>query len=627
MAIKQLSEEEVRTWSLEEKDKWWLENVYRGDMRQLTLRSAITGALLGSILSVTNLYIGIKTGWTLGVGITSVILSYATFKLLSKINLGNEMTVLENNAMQSIATSAGYMTAPLVASLPAYMMVTGQIIPMWQAYVWMVVLGLMGMLYAFPLKKRYINDEQLPFPEGYAAGVVLDNLHESDGKEGLLKAKILGFGAIAAAVIELLRSKLVMAKMGLKFLTLPAHWDHLIYKFATPKIGGISLKELTIGLDSSIVMMGTGMLMSIKATTSMLLGACINYFIIAPVLINKGIIVGTGFKNITMWALWGGASMMTTSSIFSFLISGNTLSSITEFFKRKDEKKNKKHHSDILASIELPRMVSYIGILILGIFVMIMGKSFFGIDYWLSAVAVPLVFIFSIMAVKSTGVTAITPGGVLGKMTQVTYAVLAPGNMGTNLITAGITSEACLSASNLLMDIKPAYMLGGKPRHQAMGHAIGIVCGGLVAVPVFYMMFQGDISLFTTEKFPMPGATVWKAVAEVLSKGLGALHPTAQVAVLVGAVMGIVFEFFNHRTRGKFPLSPVAFGIAFVLPFNISLEFFIGSLIFWLMGKKPEEKRSFRFQTIFENKESIGAGIIAGGSIVGIALMIMETVF
>ena len=169
-------------------------------------------------------------------------LSYATFKLLSKINLGDEMTVLENNAMQSIATSAGYMTAPLVASLPAYMMVTGQIIPMWQAYVWMVVLGLMGMLYAFPLKKRYINDEQLPFPEGYAAGVVLNNLHESDGKEGLLKAKILGFGAIVAGVIELLRSKIVMAKVGLKFLTLPAHWDHLIYKFATPKLGGHSLK-------------------------------------------------------------------------------------------------------------------------------------------------------------------------------------------------------------------------------------------------------------------------------------------------------------------------------------------------------------------------------------------------
>lgn len=623
MAIKQLTEEQIRTMTLAEKDQWWLENVYRGDMRQLTIRSAITGALLGSILSLTNLYIGIKTGWTLGVGITSVILSFATFKVLSSLKIGDEMTVLENNAMQSIATSAGYMTSPLMASLPAYMMVTGKVIPMWQAYWWMVALGFLGALFAFPLKKRYINDEQLPFPEGYAAGVVLDNLHASDGKEGLLKAKILGLGAVSAALIEFFRTESILAKMGLQYLTMPAHWDDFIYKFGTPKIGGIPLKELTIGMDTSIVMMGTGMLMGIRATSSMLLGGILNYFILAPIMINKGIIVGTGFKHITMWALWGGAAMMTTASIYSFLASGNTFSSILELFKRKKQKKVKQ--KDVLEHIELPKMVSYIGVPILAIVMMIMGKAFFDIDYWLSALAVPLVFMFSIMAVKSTGITAITPGGALGKMTQVTYALLAPGNMGTNLITAGITSEVCLSASNLLMDIKPAYMLGGKPRHQAIGHVIGIICGGLVAVPVFYMMFDGDISKFSTEQFPMPGATVWKAVAEVLSKGLGALHPTAQVAVLIGGAMGIVFEVLQKRTHGKFPLIPVAFGISFVLPFHISLEFFIGSLIFWLMAKKPEQERSSRFQTILENKETIGAGIIAGGSIVGIALLIAET--
>jgi OPT family oligopeptide transporter len=485
----------------------------------------------------------------------------------------------------------------------------------------MVVLGLLGALFAFPLKKRYINDEQLPFPEGYAAGVVLDNLHESDGKEGILKAKILGLGAVVAALIEFLRTKAVLAKLQLDALTLPAHWEDVFG--INPKINGTPMKELTIGMDTSIVMMGTGMLMSIRATASMLLGAILNYFILAPIMINKGIIVGTSFKNITMWALWGGAAMMTTASIWSFLASGNTFSSIAELFKKKEHKRQKKR--DIMEHIELPRKVSYLGVPILSIIIMIIGKQFFDIDYWLSALAVPLVFMFSIMAVKSTGVTAITPGGALGKMTQVTYAVLAPGNMGTNLITAGITSEVCLSASNLLMDIKPAYMLGGKPRHQAIGHAIGIFCGGLVAVPVFYMMFDGDISKFSTEQFPMPGATVWKAVAEVLSTGLGALHPTAQWAVLIGGVMGIVFEIASKATRGRFPLSPVAFGISFVLPFHISLEFFLGSLIFWLMSLKSEDKRSSVFQTIFENKETIGAGIIAGGSIVGIALMIAET--
>ena len=57
------------------------------------------------------------------------VLAYAAFKLLSSAGIGREMTILENNAMQSIATSAGYMTAPLVSSIPAYMLVTGQVVP------------------------------------------------------------------------------------------------------------------------------------------------------------------------------------------------------------------------------------------------------------------------------------------------------------------------------------------------------------------------------------------------------------------------------------------------------------------------------------------------------------------
>jgi uncharacterized oligopeptide transporter (OPT) family protein len=141
VAIEQLTEEQVRTMSPAEKDRWWLENVFRGDMPQLTIRSALTGMILGSVLSLTNLYIGIQTGWTLGVGITSVILAFATFKILSRSGLGREMTILENNCMQSIATAAGYMTAPLVTSLAAYMIITGRLIPLRITIVWMISLS------------------------------------------------------------------------------------------------------------------------------------------------------------------------------------------------------------------------------------------------------------------------------------------------------------------------------------------------------------------------------------------------------------------------------------------------------------------------------------------------------
>ena len=75
MAIKELTPEQVRSMSLAEKDRWWRAEVYKGDLPQLTVRSALTGMILGGVLSLTNIYVGIRTGWTLGVGITSVIVS------------------------------------------------------------------------------------------------------------------------------------------------------------------------------------------------------------------------------------------------------------------------------------------------------------------------------------------------------------------------------------------------------------------------------------------------------------------------------------------------------------------------------------------------------------------------
>src|SRR5262245_1877839 len=111
MAIPHLTEEQIRTWTREQKDRWWLEKVFRGAMPQLTVRAAVTGFLLGGVLSATNLYVGAKTGWTLGVGLTSVILAYAAFRLLTRSGV-RDMTILENNAAQSVATAAGYMTGP-----------------------------------------------------------------------------------------------------------------------------------------------------------------------------------------------------------------------------------------------------------------------------------------------------------------------------------------------------------------------------------------------------------------------------------------------------------------------------------------------------------------------------------
>jgi putative OPT family oligopeptide transporter len=605
-------------------------------MPQLTVRSALTGMFLGGLLSLTNLYVGAKTGWTLGVGITSVILAFAMFKVLSKLGLANEFTILENNAMQSIATAAGYMTSPMISSLAAYMMVTGHVIPLWQTTAWIVILAILGVLFAFPFKRRFINDEQQPFPEGRAAGIVMDSLHHGEAGAGMLKAKLLVIMGVLSAGVKLAQSEAVMAWMKLK--AIPEFYDDLLYRWLRfePSILGTPLKSLTLRPELDLAMIGAGGLMGIRTGVSLLIGAGINYALLAPLMIERGDIVpnakGTiGFREITFWSLWCGVAMMTVASLLTFFAKPQILvSAFSKFFRRRQPS------TDVLGHIELPLKVSLIGIPLLGAVVVYMAHGFFGVQPWLSVVALVLVFFFCLIAINSTGLTSITPIGAMGKITQLTFGVLAPRNIQANLVTAGITGEVASHSANLLMDIKPGYMLGAKPRQQALGHVLGVIAGALLSVPIFYLVFL-KLSPEQTfaphleatyqidaDKHPMPAATIWKAVADVLTTGIENIPHSARIAALVGIALGLLLEWLRLGTRNRFPLSPVGIGLGFVIQFNTCLSMFLGSFIFWLFAKAAPDEDSNLNRVVVQNMEPICAGLIAGGALMGIAVAVAE---
>jgi uncharacterized oligopeptide transporter (OPT) family protein len=346
-------------------------------------------------------------------------------------------------------------------------------------------------------------------------------------------------------------------------------------------------------------------------------------------MIHRGDITGTaaagvlhyGFKNVTLWALWGGVAIMTTASLYAFFSKPKMIiSSFSSLFSRKPGQ------VDTLQNIELPVSLSIIGVPIVGAALVYVSHVYFGVGILMGIIAIPLVFVFTLIAANSTALTSITPTGALGKLTQLTFSVLAPGSITTNVMTAGITGEVASNASNLLMDIKPGYMLGGKPRQQAIGHVLGVIAGGLVAVPIFYFIFlKGNPAGLISEQYPMPGATVWKAVAEVLTKGLSNLKESARWAALIGAVLGIALEWIRIKTKGKFWLSGVGIGLAFVIPFNTCFAMFLGSLIFWLCKKYMQNENNLSYRVMVQNLEPVCAGVIAGGAITGIAVTIIET--
>ncbi|MDY0746578.1 OPT family oligopeptide transporter [Paucibacter sp. R3-3] len=661
MAIQHLTDEQTRTWSRAQKDEWWFKNVYRGDMAQLTLRSGLTGFLLGAILSATGLYIGAKTGIAIGVGLTSVILAFALFRMMHAAGWASDFTVLENNCTQSIATAAGYVVTPLYVSLAAYMMVSGKLIPWWQLMIWISVIAVLGVLVAFPMKRRFINEDQLPFPEGRACGVVLDSLYTGNAGEGMYKARLLGKVSAFAALYQAAVSDGWMKLLQFKILrmdqwagmkepwTFHERLDQYYYEaavkfdLAIPKILGTDIRVLGLRLTADVAMMGVGGLMGIAVATSCLLGAFINFVILAPIMIQIGDVaprVGpTGVlvplnraEIVNQWSLWWGVAMMVTGSLVGLLAKPELFTSIFKSLSRRDKKVAAADAGpDILKDIEVPLWISYVGVPVFGLLGAWITHEFFGVPPLLALISLPLIFVLTVICANSMALTSWTPTGALSKITQFTMGAIDRSNPASNLLPAGMTGEIAANASNLLSDIKPGYMLGGKPRHQVIGHIIGIVSGVLACVPLFFLLFLPadshgvrSVSTLVSEQFPMPAALQWKGVADIIAKGLKGLPLSAVIAAAVAVVSAIALEVARIVTRGRFQISAVSVGLGVVLPPESTLAMWIGALIFWLLSKRYKTPGTIGWRRWVDGCEPICAGLISGAALMGIGNAIVN---
>ena len=656
MALQHLTDEQIATWTRAQKDEWWFKNIFRGDMAQLTLRSGFTGFLLGGILSATGLYIGAKTGIAIGVGLTSVILAFALFRALHASGFAQDFTILENNCTQSIATAAGYVTTPLFSSLAAYMLITGIIPPWWQLMIWIFVVALIGVLLAFPLKRRFINEDQAPFPEGRACGVVLDSLYHGAGDEGMFKAKLLGvvggFTALYQAIVsdgwmKLLQFKILMLD---KWAGLAEPWhlqerlDHYYYAWAgettalIPTILGTDIRQLGLRVTLDAAMLGVGGLMGIAVATSCFLGAFINFVVLAPMMIQMGDIaprVGTNgvlvplnrAEIVNQWSLWWGVTMMVVGALVGLLAKPEIFKGI---FKRKAPVA-KGSETDLLKDIEVPLWISYVGVPVFSLLGSYVTHLFFNVPFWLALVSLPLIFVLTIICTNSMALTSWTPTGALSKITQFTVGALDRTNPGSNLLPAAMTAEIASNAANLLSDIKPGYMLGGKPRHQAVGHVIGNLAGVMVCVPLFFLLFLTpdangvrSVTTLVSDQFAMPAALQWKGVADIIAKGLKGLPTSALISMAVAAVAAVAMEIARIKTKGRFQLSAVATGLGVVLPPEAVLAMFIGAVVFFAMGRKHKTAGTPGHRVWVEGMEPICAGLISGAALMGIGNAIIN---
>jgi OPT family oligopeptide transporter len=259
------------------------------------------------------------------------------------------------------------------------------------------------------------------------------------------------------------------------------------------------------------------------------------------------------------------------------------------------------------------------GLAVSTVFTILAVWLIFDIAPTLTLVAILLSTVLAAISTRSAGETDINPISGVGKVTQLVYAGLAPGQSVANVLTAGITGAGATQAGDMMQDLKTGYLLGAWPRKQFVAQLAGIAAGVVLCVPIFLLITHGQV--LGEGDFPAPAAFAWKAMADVLSEGLRALPTYAQWGALFGLVFGVTVPLlrkFVPRTAPFLP-SALAFGIAFIIPAFYSIPFLIGALVlqFWKL-RRPLSAAGLAF--------AVASGVMVGSGLTYVVTSVLDLV-
>ena len=231
-------------------------------------------------------------------------------------------------------------------------------------------------------------------------------------------------------------------------------------------------------------MLGFGAIIGLRAGLGLLLGAVVAWAVIAPLLIDSGAVVvdsGGWFQPLVGWLLWPGVTLMVTASITSFAITawrafsqrrsagaGAALNAgADELLKAAEEADNG----------ALLRLVAFSGA---AGFAVVLQIHVFDIHWTMAVLAIPMAFALATVAARVTGETGIPPIGAIGKVSQLSFGLLAPGQPVTNLMTANVAGGAAGQSADLLNDLRAGHEIGASPAAQIAAQCVGVLTGSLV---------------------------------------------------------------------------------------------------------------------------------------------------
>lgn len=582
-----------------------------------TLRAIVTGMVIGGLLTPCNVYSGLKIGWSFNMSITSALLSFAFWRLASDLAGVRAWHLQENVINQTTASSAAsIVSGGLVAPIPALTLLTGTELPLDQLMLWVFSVSALGIVVAVVLRNPMLVRERLVFPDGVATAETVREIH-ARGREAAARVRML-LGAAAVSGGVKLAGEL---GGGLARWAPPVAWP-TTGALRDGGIGTIGFKQLGFSLDPSLLMVGFGAIIGLRAGLSLLAGAVLAWLLVAPTILARGWAQPGApdeawFASLVEWLLWPGVTLMTVASLVSF--------AQAIAWRRGGRGRPVVNADARMASVPdaaatpappvLSRPVFVAGTVAIGGLAVAAQYAIFGIAPWLGVVSVLLAFVLAVVATRVVGETGIPPIGAIGKIAQLSFGVAAPANQTVNLMGANVTGGAAGQSADLMNDLRSGQLLGTTPSLQVLAQCFGVAAGSVVGCLAYRVLLPDPAGMLLTAEWPAPAVATWKAVAEVLSIGIEALPTGCGPAMAVAAVAGVVLAVGERRlplSIARWLPSGPALGLAFVIPAWISLSLAFGAVAAALAARiAPGWAGRFVL--------ALAAGLVAGESLAGIA--------
>ena len=614
------------------------------EIQELTIRVVIIGILLGAVMTAANAYLGLYVGMTVSASIPAAVMSM----LILRGFKFKDVTILENNAVQTMASAGESLAAGVIFTVPALLVIGLWVDIQWFETLSIAVLGgLLGTMFTIALRHLFIVEEALPYPEGVACKEVL--VAGEQGGSGLIAiVYALGIGAIYGWFVKGFRVTHQHVEGGINFL-------------GTRLYGGAEL---------SLALLSVGYIVGLRIASFIFLGGVIGFGILVPLF---GMIrgwPGSGDIVSDFYTIWSseiryiGVGAMIVGGVYTLWSMKDT---IKDGLVKALKAANSEDDANILRTekdIPLDKVIIACGVLVLltfffywyatGSVVLALSGALFlaAVSFFFAAVAGYIAGVVGSSNSPVSGMTIATMIFTIGLVWIIGDLILGLETKELMLATmfiAAIVATSAAIAGDVMQDLKTGHMVGATPFRQQTAEVIGVLVGAIVIGPVLSLLHKA----FQISK------TACLATNERIESGIvqnnvggdsGVLYncdnaliaPQAELigAIVQGAfggglnlqmvILGAIIAVFLIRL--KMPVMSVAIGI--YLPLSLSVPIMAGGLIshFLLSGTRlrvdgnlenaPSKKAKEAMKEVQDRGVLIGAGFIAGESLMGVLLAV-----